>query len=83
MANIKAQMTLQSDIALREAIKNPFYVDITNFIVNLESNHKPNPKSRVMLEANINHGLKYNNTKLPKDLRYINDIIDGKWEKQI
>jgi len=66
-----------------ETIKNPFYVDITNFIVNLESNHKPNPKSRVMLEANINHGLKYNNTKLPKDLRYINDIIDGKWEKQI
>ena len=83
MERDKIEEEITNPLNEEETIKNPFYVDITNFIVNLESNHKPNPKSRVMLEANINHGLKYNNTKLPKDLRYINDIIDGKWEKQI
>jgi len=56
---------INNPLNTEETIKNPFYVDLTNFIVNLEKNHIPNPKSRFMLEANLNHGLKYNKTKIP------------------
>ena len=54
MERDKIEEEITNPLNEEETIKNPFYVDITNFIVNLESNHKPNPKSRVMLEANIN-----------------------------
>ena len=56
-------------------MKNPLWDDITNFIVNLESKHWPNPKTLDMLRANIKHGLRYNNTEIPKDLEYINKLI--------
>jgi len=58
-----------------EMMKNPLWDDITNFIVNLESKHWPNPKTLDMLRANIKHGLRYNNTEIPKDLEYINKLI--------
>ncbi len=69
---------INNPLNTEETIKNPFYVDLTNFIVNLEKNHIPNPKSRFMLEANLNHGLKYNKTKIPKDLAYLQRIINDK-----
>ena len=69
---------INNPLNTEETIKNPFYVDLTNFIVNLEKNHIPNPKSRFMLEANLNHGLKYNKTKIPKDLVYLQTIINDK-----
>ena len=69
---------INNPLNTEETIKNPFYVDLTNFIVNLEKNHIPNPKSRFMLEANLNHGLKYNKTKIPKDLVYLETIINDK-----
>ena len=58
-----------------QTIKNPLWIDVTNFIVNLESPHWPNPKTIDMLRANIKHGLRYNNTEIPKDLEYINKLI--------
>ena len=69
---------IANPLNLEETIKNPFYVDLTNFIVNLEKNHIPNPKSRFMLEANLNHGLKYNKTKIPKKLEYLQTIVQDK-----
>ena len=58
-----------------QTIKNPLWIDVTNFIVNLESPNWPNPKTIDMLRANIKHGLRYNNTEIPKDLEYINKLI--------
>jgi len=58
-----------------QTIKNPLWIDVTNFIVNLKSKHWPNPKTIDMLRANIKHGLRYNNTEIPKDLEYITDLI--------
>ena len=66
---------IQNPLYKDEMMKNPLWDDVTNFIVNLESKHWPNPKTLDMLRANINHGLRYNKTKLPKDLEYINKLI--------
>ena len=66
---------IQNPLYEDEMMKNPLWDDVTNFIVNLESKHWPNPKTLDMLRANINHGLRYNKTKLPKELEYITDLI--------
>ena len=66
---------IQNPLYEDEMMKNPLWDDVTNFIVFLESKHWPNPKTLDMLRANIKHGLRYNNTEIPKDLEYINKLI--------
>ena len=50
---------IQNPLYKDEMMKNPLWDDVTNFIVNLESNHWPNPKTIDMLRANVNQWVKY------------------------